>query len=244
MSGAVAAAPGGVERRKAGRALGAFRLVLDRLSIYLPVLLMGLLALGSYWLVRSTPPPSLPATPQPERHEPDYFMRDFAVRTFDDKGKLKREIFGVEGRHYPDNDTLEIDQPRIRAFSLSGALTVSTANRALSNGDGSEVELFGNAIVTREPTLGKSGQMLPRMQFRGEFLHAYTNTERVTSNQPVVLTRGDDRFTADSLDYDNQVQIANLKGRVHGTIMPRQQGAQPAAPATPPKTPPKKAGAR
>lgn len=235
MSGAVVAAPGGVERRRASRALGAFRLGLDRLSIYLPVLLMGLLALGSYWLVRSTPAPTTPAAPQPERHEPDYFMRTFAVRTFDANGKLKREIFGVEGRHYPDNDTLEIDQPRIRAISESGALTVATANRALSNGDGSEVELFGNAIVTREPFKGPSGQLQPRMQFRGEFLHAYTNTERVTSNQPVVLTRGDDRFTADNLDYDNGQQVANLKGRVRGMIMPRQQPATPPAPAQPPR---------
>ena len=27
----------------------------DRLSIYLPVVLMGLLAMGSYWLLRATP---------------------------------------------------------------------------------------------------------------------------------------------------------------------------------------------
>ncbi len=208
------------------RALGMCRLVLDRLSIYLPVLMMGLLALGSYWLVRSTPVPAAPEAPRPERHEPDYFMRSFAVRTFDDNGHLKREIFGVEGRHYPDNDTLEIDSPRVRAISESGALTVATAQRALSNGDGSEVQLFGNAIVTREPMIGKSGQAVPRMQFRGEFLHAYTNTERVTSNQPVVLTRGDDRFTADSMDYDNLQEVMNLRGRVHGMIVPRQRGAK------------------
>ena len=41
------------------------------------------------------------------------------------------------------------------------------------------------------------------MEFRGEFLHAFVNTERVRSHQPVVLIRGNDRFTADSLDYDN-----------------------------------------
>ena len=29
----------------------------DRLSLYLPIVLMGLLALGSWWLVRSAPRP-------------------------------------------------------------------------------------------------------------------------------------------------------------------------------------------
>lgn len=33
----------------------------DQLSIYLPVLLMGLLALGTWWLVRNAPMPQLPA---------------------------------------------------------------------------------------------------------------------------------------------------------------------------------------
>jgi lipopolysaccharide export system protein LptC len=196
--------------------------VVDRLSIYLPVLLMGVLALGSYWLVRNAPTVEAPTAPAPLRHDPDYFMRNFAVRTFDANGRLQREIFGVEGRHYPDTDTLEIDKPRIRAISETGAITVSTADRGLSNGDGSEVQLVGNAVVTREPMTGKSGQPVPRMQFRGQFLHVYTNIERVRSDQPVILTRGDDTFTGDNMDYDNAEQIMNLRGRVHGVMQPRQ----------------------
>ena len=33
----------------------------DQITVYLPVLLMGLLALASYWLLRATPPPPEPA---------------------------------------------------------------------------------------------------------------------------------------------------------------------------------------
>jgi len=198
------------------------RAVVDAMSIYLPVLLMGLLALGSYWLVRNSPTAEAPRPVEEARHEPDYFMRDFALRAFDETGRLQREVFGVEGRHYPDTDTLEIDKPRIRAIAETGAVTVSTAERALSNGDGSEVQLIGNAVVTREPMTGRSGQPLPRMQFRGEFLHAYTNTERVRSDQRVTLTRGNDTFTGDTMDYDNIEQVMQLRGRVHGTLQPRQ----------------------
>jgi lipopolysaccharide export system protein LptC len=196
------------------------RLVADRLSIYLPVAVMGVLALGSYWLVRSTPPPAAPEVAQPVRHESDYFMRDFAVRNFDLNGKLRSEIFGVEGRHYPDNDTLEIDKPRIRSISEDGNLITATANQGLSNGDGTEVQLFGNAIVTRAPTVDKAGRPVPKMEFRGEFLHANTQTERMLSNKPVVLTRGDDRFTGDRMDYDNMNQVMNLHGRVRGVLVP------------------------
>jgi lipopolysaccharide export system protein LptC len=203
-------------------AVAMLRGVVDRLSIYLPVVLMAVLALGSYWLVRNAPTVDTPKPVELPRHEPDYYMRNFAVRTFDATGRLQREIFGVEGRHYPDNDTLEIDKPRIRAISDTGAITTSTAERGLSNGDGSEVQLIGNAVVTREPMTGKSGQLVPRMQFKGEFLHVYTSIERVRSDQPVVLTRGADTFIGNEMDYDNTAQVMQLRGRVHGTLQPRR----------------------
>lgn len=221
-TGGAAVLPTQARRARLG-CMALLRASLDRLSIYLPVLLMGLLALGSYWLVRNAPTVEAPKPVEELRHEPDYFMRNFAVRTFDAAGHLQREIFGVEGRHYPDTDTLEIDKPRIRAISETGAVTVSTAERGLSNSDGSEVQLIGNAVVTREPMVGRSGQQVPRMQFRGEFLHAYTNTERVRSDQRVTLTRGADTFVGDAMDYDNMSQVMQLRGRVHGTLQPRKR---------------------
>lgn len=193
----------------------------DRLSIYLPVILMAVLALGTYWLVRSAPIFAPPEADKPARHEPDYFMHRFSVKTFDGAGRLKSEVFGSEMRHFPDSDTMEIDQVRIRSFNEQGRLTTATANRALTNADGSEVQLFGNALVVREATTDAAGQPLPRMAYQGEFLHAFMNTERVKSHLPVELTRGTDRFTGDVMDYDNLDRVMQLKGRVKGTLVPR-----------------------
>ncbi|MDF1486315.1 LPS export ABC transporter periplasmic protein LptC [Ramlibacter sp. H39-3-26] len=192
----------------------------ERASIYLPALLMGVLALGTYWLVRSTPSYSVPEAPRAVRHEPDYFLRSFSVKSFDPTGRLKNEVFGDEARHYPDNDTLEIDDVRIRAYDLQGHLTLITARRGLSNGDGSEVQLFGNAVVTREAMQDPHGQEQPRMELRSEFLHAFMNTEEVRTHLPVVITRGADRFTADSLHLFNLDQVIELRGRVRGLMHP------------------------
>lgn len=192
----------------------------DRVSIYLPLLLMGALALGTYWLVRNTPVFNSVDAVKPVRHESDYFMRNFTVKSFADNGQFKSEISGVEARHYPDTDTLEIDQARIRSVNAQGRLTTSTANRALSNGDGSELQLSGNAVVVREASKDANGAEVPRMEFRGEFLHAFLNEERVKSHKPVVLTRGSDRFTGDTFAYDNLSGVAELKGRVKGVLVP------------------------
>ena len=196
----------------------------DQLSLYLPVMLMGLLALGTWWLVRNAPAPLLPTTERAPTHQPDYVMKGFAVKSFDGTGRLQSEVKGAVGRHYPDTDTLEIDQVHMRSTTPQGRVTVATANRALSNADGTEVQLFGNAIVTREPLPARPGAPAqPRLEFRGEFLHAWTQTERVSSNQPVTLTRGNDRFTANSMDYDNLQQVLELRGRVQGTMVPSRR---------------------
>ena len=198
----------------------------DHLAAWLPVLLMVFFALGTWWLVRNAP--SMPGTDveRPLRHEPDYFMRDFSVRSFDATGRLQSEILGVEGHHYPDTDTLEVQTPRMRSFDEQGRLTVATAQRAISNGDGSEVQLFGDAQVVREAVQGADGQAQPRLEFRGEYLHAFINDERVSSDQPVELLRGADRFTGNVFDYDNGTGVANLKGRVRGVIQAKGVAAR------------------
>ena len=198
--------------------IGILRAAWDRASIYLPIILMGVLALGTYWLVRSTPVFMLPEAPRPPSHEPDYFMKKFTVKTFDAAGKLKSEVSGAQAKHFPDTDTLEIDGARIRSFDAQGHLTTVTANRALTNADASEVQLMGNARAVREAVAGL--KPVPRMEFKGEFLHAYMKTERLKSDKPVELIRGPDRFVADSMDYDNLKQIIELRGRVRGLLVP------------------------
>ena len=192
----------------------------DRLSLYLPIGLMGVLALGTYWLVQSTPASRLPKGETVLRHEADYAMTGFSVRTFVEAGRLKSEVFGAAARHFPDTDTLEIDAVRIRTFDDQGRLTTATANRAVTNSDGSEVQLFGSARIVRDAQRNVGGQTVPRVEFRGDSLHAFLKTDRVVSNRPVELRRGADVFQAQTMDYDHERRAMVMQGRVRGTLVP------------------------
>ncbi len=205
------------------------RRIWEIFSIYLPIMLMGLLALGTWWLVRNAPKPIEPPQQRAVSHEPDYFMRDFSVKSFDGTGRMQSEIQGETLKHFMDTDTLEIEQSRMRSVGLDGRVTRATANRALSNADASEVQLFGNAVVTREEFRKPGAKPVPPMQFKGEFLHVWPNDERVKSHVPVTLTRGQDKFVGDSMDFDNLTQVLNMRGNVKGVLMPAK--AAPAAPA-------------
>jgi len=197
-----------VPRAARPRVAWPWRLV-ELVSAYLPVVLMALLALGTWWLVKNSPRPAPDVPTAAVRHEPDYTMQRFTVQRFTPAGRLRAQLEGEELRHYPDNDTAEIDHVQLRAWGEAQQLTTATARRALVNGDATEVQLLGGAQVVRETRDGA-----PAIEFRGEFLHAFLDTERVRSHLPVVVRRGATEIRGDALDYDNLERVVQLRGRV------------------------------
>lgn len=185
-------------------------------SAYLPMLLMALLATGTWWLVKNTPVFDSNPAPPVLRHEPDYTMSRFSVQRFAPGGAGQARIEGETLRHYPDTETVEIDHVRIRAVAADGRVTRATARRAVSNADGSEVQLLGGAHVVRE-ALGKEQEI----HFRSEFLHAFLNTERVRSHLPVTVTRGATQVRADGVEYDNLAGVIRFSGRMQGVFEAR-----------------------
>jgi lipopolysaccharide export system protein LptC len=192
----------------------------DLVSAYLPLLLMAVLAAGTWWLVRNAPVVDSRRVTTPLRHEADYVMTRFVVQRFAPDGSLRTQIEGAQLRHYPDDDTLEIEAARIRAVGDNGTVTLASARRALANGDGSEVQLIGDARVLR-PADGKA----EAVEFRSEFLHAFRNVERVRSDQPVVVTQGTSVVRAEGMEYDNLSRVVELKGRSTAVFVPPKRGS-------------------
>jgi lipopolysaccharide export system protein LptC len=186
--------------------------ILEALSSYLPLLLMALLAASTWWLVQNTPLPEPERPAGPVRHDPDYTMERFTLQRFGEDGRLRVQVEGEELRHYPDTDRLEIDVVRIRAVADDGALTLATARSALANGDATEVQLLGGAQVTS----GAGGE---RIEFRGEFLHAFLRTEQLRSHLPVQIQRGPSVVRAAGMEYDHLSRTVQLKGPVRAVFV-------------------------
>jgi lipopolysaccharide export system protein LptC len=194
----------------------------DRLSIYLPIVLMGLFAMVTFWLIRSTPAVIDAAGGKPVRHEADYFLRNFSIKSFDVHGKLKSEVFGKEARHYPDTDTLEIEQVRMRTIGENGMPTVATARRAISDATGDDVQLFGEVHVMRQETPGKTARPPEPVEYRSEYLHVQSDMGKVMTHLPVVISQGKDRFSGNAMTYDDNVSVIELTGQVRGVLTPKK----------------------
>ena len=187
--------------------------VLPFLSAYLPLLLMALLALGTWWLVKNTPLPDTGRGDAPQRVEPDYAMTQFTVQRFAPDGRLRTQLEGDAMRHYPATDTLEVDNVRLRSIAPNGRVTLASARRALGNDDASEVQLLGGAHVVREAMASEDP-----IDFKGEFLHAFLLTEQLRSHLPVTVTRGRSVVNAGGLEYDNLAGLLQLKGHVSASF--------------------------
>jgi lipopolysaccharide export system protein LptC len=102
-----------------------------------------------------------------------------------------------------------------------GRVTLAQGRRAVANGDGSEVQLIGDARVD---STGPRGEPI---QFRGEFLHAFLNTEQLRSHLPVLVQSQGSEFRAAGMDYDHLSGLLQLQGKIRATLLPTTAAAKP-----------------
>jgi lipopolysaccharide export system protein LptC len=191
------------------------------LSNYLPLLLMAFLASGTWWLVKNTPLLGEAGELAAPRHEPDYRMDKFEIQRIAADGRLNVQIAGAELRHYPDTDTVEIDQARVRAIAPDGTLAIAEAKRAISNGDGSDMQLLGDVRLRR--LAAGAGESAPAlMEVRGEFLQVLSNSEILRSHLPVTIRQGGTTLNTQNFEYRHLTGQVTFSGKTQGQINPRR----------------------
>ena len=196
----------------------AIRRALDSLALYLPGLIMAIFALGSWWLVRSLPTLLNDAPTKAVRQEPDYYLKSFSVKSFDNQGRLLRELSGDQAQHFPDTDTLDIRNVQLRGQSLEGQRVNASADRALAKGDGSLITLSGNVQITQIPNTAKGLQ--PTTEMRSQEIKAYLDEERLVSDVPIEIRRGSDAFSAQAMKMNSKTGDYELSGKVRGVVHP------------------------
>lgn len=188
----------------------------DRLTLYLPLLVMAWLAMGSWWLVRSLPtlwdaPPT-----QPQRKAPDYYLERFSTREFDAAGRQTRQLGGERARHYPQGDELHIDNVTFEATGERGVQVRASARTGVLLGEEHKVIFSGDVVVVRQGTEADS-----RLELRGPRIVALQKEEKLLSDDPVEILRGADVLTAETMALDMKTGQYQLSGRVRGTLASR-----------------------
>lgn len=175
-----------------------------------PLVLMGLLAALTFWLERFTQGDGVDRSGN-KRHDPDFIVEKFHVRSFDDEGLLQHTLAAERMLHYPDDESTDIVAPRITYHR--GPTTVATAGSAWLDKDGTRVRLERDVRVVR---LGADGA--PESTLTTEVLHMMPDDEYLHTDAPVTLTHRRSVIRGVGLTADNKTQLAVLNGPVHAVL--------------------------
>ncbi|MDP4735049.1 MAG: LPS export ABC transporter periplasmic protein LptC [Limnohabitans sp.] len=197
--------------------LTPLRRTLDRLTVYLPLFLFAILALGSWWLVRSVPELMPPGLDPQLRQDPDFRLDQFTVKSFDASGRLTREISGQSATHFPATQSLHIEGVRILTENEVGTRLTAQAKKGISREVEQQVTLSGEAMAVRQ-----ADKRSPRVELRGETLTAWLQEDRLVSDQPVRIMRETDVFSAQTMNFDVRSGQYELQGQVRAVLPPRQ----------------------
>ncbi len=118
-------------------------------------------------------------------HRPDYWAEGLRVVAMAPSGAPDRRLVADEMRHYPADDTSELDQPRLVVQSKDGIQWNIRAERGRVGPEGKWVLLEGAVRVQR----GASPGVEP-MELRSEALRVQPEAEYVETDQPVRLDSG------------------------------------------------------
>lgn len=210
----------GLIRRTAQKAVNLCLDVGNWLLLYLPVLLMGVLAFLTYGLLRNTPQAEEPTPELASRHVPDYTMGRVVLQQFQADGKPRARLQALEVRHYPDTQTLHFEQPVLLWYTPQGDKTYAKARQGESNSDGSEVRLWGDVRIERSSGPQAKPPLGPGLVVQTQSLFLDARRERMSTDQAVQLQRGNDRMEGQRLQYDHLTQQLDLSGKVRMSITP------------------------
>jgi lipopolysaccharide export system protein LptC len=105
----------------------------------------------------------------------------------------------------------------VRAIAPDGSLAIADAKRAVSNGDGSDMQLIGDVHLRRlAPGAGENAPA--QLEVRGEFLQALSNSEVLRSHLPVTIRQGGSTLNAQNFEYRHLTGQVHFTGRAQGQI--------------------------
>lgn len=192
---------------------------------------LAALAAGTYWMVQRTLPSGDQDKVYVKKHVPDYYADNMVISMLSATGATQYRVNAVHMTHFEDDETSALTLPAVRAFTPDQPAVTATSKRGTLNADMSVVDLYDDAVVTREP-----GPKDPEMRALSEHFQVLVNDDIVRTELPVQLFRGMSVMNANGMIFNNITRAVQLLGNVHGTIQPAELGGKPGTP-TPAATP-------
>jgi len=192
------------------------------------ILVLAMASVGAlaWWLRQGEETPGSNMD-DPERR-PDYTVDDFNVTTMDELGAPHRHLTATELRHYPDDDTKELETPRLTLYVETGPPWLVRSETAWISSDDNLIRMHGEVYIDRA-----AGVETRPVHMKTREVVVKRDENYAQTDQPVRITSESDWVTAENgaqVWLEEKLRI-RLLGRVRGEMIVSQTDEE-----TPPRS--------
>lgn len=121
---------------------------MSKLHYLTALLLIILLAVVSGWIFESIENSPV-LTKEKLRHDPDYFLKNFTATTMDNTGKPVYQVKANHLDHYPDDDSMKLQQPLFSFYENNIKTWTAQANEAIVLQQSEIIHLMGDVVLNQ-----------------------------------------------------------------------------------------------
>lgn len=192
----------------------------ERMPNLIAVILLSILVVGTWWAAEYTQK-SVPIDP-PARmtHEPDSWAYNFVMIQTDNSGKANSRLEGINMRHYPDDDSYEVDDAISTGQQPDSPVTIGTSDIAIMDSDGTRIIMRGNARVHRLPDETRAP-----LEVTSAELVMYPNEDIVETSHPARVVNGNHVLLGTGMHYNNQTRQLQVFSASDATLSGKKSKA-------------------
>ena len=148
--------------------------------------------------------------------DPDAWSGPFTMLQSNEDGIAVTRLDGSQLRHFPHNDSYEIDQPELISQRPDSPRVVASSDIAYAYDNVTLVHMVGNAHAHRFETPDNSA-----LDITSEKLIVHPNEDILETDQPAVVIQGDSRLVGDGMKYNNTTRKLDVYSNSGVRIAPK-----------------------
>lgn len=140
---------------------------------------------------------------------PDYVVEDFSAIRTDENDAGYKMLLGKKMVHYPDDDSAELEQPRLITIEPGKPSVQLQADHAKMSAEGEDIYLSGNVVIVRNAGKGRGETILTT-----SLLHLIPDQDIARTDKPVEITETNATIRAIGMEMNNRTGHTELLSQV------------------------------
>jgi lipopolysaccharide export system protein LptC len=140
---------------------------------------------------------------------PDYVLEDFSAIRTDENDAGYKMLLGKKMVHYPEDDSAELEQPRLITIEPGKPPVQLKADHARMSAEGEDIYLSGNVVIIRNAGKGRGETILTT-----SLLHLIPDQDIARTDKPVEIIETNATIRAIGMEMNNRTGTTQLLSQV------------------------------